>query len=144
MFFMINLQFKFHFSKCNLYEGNEWKLQIIGIFLSPRALSVKTCSIISKIELVLDIHKINLHTKFHSSRCNFSEENEQKLQSLQKLQIIGIFRSLRGISQILLNCTQIKTWPSLMDYSYSYNLYTKFHFSRCNLCGENEQKLMMD
>lgn len=40
----------------------------------------------------------------------------------------------------MLDRTQNLTWPR---YSY-INVYTKFHFSRCNLCEETEWKLMMD
>jgi hypothetical protein len=64
---------------CSQCKENEWKLQIIGIFLS-----VKICSIVPKTELDLhvDIHVINLYTKFHFSMCNLCEENERKLGRL--------------------------------------------------------------
>jgi hypothetical protein len=54
--------------------------------------SVKNGSIVSKTELDLDILMINLYTKFNFNICNQCKENEQKLQ------IIGIFRSPRGIN----------------------------------------------
>jgi hypothetical protein len=36
----INLYTKFHFNMCNQCKENEWKLQIIGIFRSPRAITL--------------------------------------------------------------------------------------------------------
>jgi hypothetical protein len=93
---MINLYTKFYFNMCNQCKENEWKLQIIEIFRSPRG----------KTELDLDILMINLYTKFHVNMCNHCKENEQKLQ------IIGIFEWL--------DRTQNITWPI---YSYDKSVY---------------------
>jgi hypothetical protein len=88
---MINLYTKYNFNMCSQCEENERKLQIIGNFKSKGHTSVKYGSIVSKIELDLDILMIILYTKYHFNMCSQCEENEQKLQ------IIGIFLSPRVI-----------------------------------------------
>jgi hypothetical protein len=93
----INLYTKFHFNMCNQCKENERKLQIIGIFRSPRGITVENCTILTKTELDLDILRINLYTKFHFNMCNQCKENEQKLQ------IIEIFLSPRGITHKKMN-----------------------------------------
>lgn len=60
----------------NHCEENEWKLKIIGIFRSPRYITLEKCSIVPKTELDRDMLMMNLHTKFLLSKCNrYSTKN---------------------------------------------------------------------
>jgi hypothetical protein len=84
----INLYTKFHFNMCNQCKENERKLQIIGIFGSPRNITL------AKMARSYPKHvlTINLCTKFHFNMSTSAKENERKLQ------IIGIFQSPRAIT----------------------------------------------
>ena len=53
-----------------IQEENEQKLEIIGIFLSQRGITVINSSIIPKIKVDLDIIMINQYIKFHFNICN--------------------------------------------------------------------------
>jgi hypothetical protein len=77
---------------CIQCKENERKLQIIGIFRSPRTITVQNGSIVPKTELDLDILMMNMCIKFHFNLCIQYKEIERKLQ------IIGIFRSPRAIT----------------------------------------------
>ena len=50
---------------CNQCEENELKLQIIGIFLSLRAITLSKMAQLYQNKLDLDILMINLYTKFY-------------------------------------------------------------------------------
>lgn len=74
---MINLYIRFYYNMWITCEENERKLQIIGIFLSPRRITLSNnCSIVlSQMEFDLAIIFKNLCTKIHLSKCNFCKEN---------------------------------------------------------------------
>jgi hypothetical protein len=132
---VINLDTKFHFRMYNLCKENDWKQQIIGIFRIPWDITLsKIAQSYPKQKLDLDI-LINLYTKFHSSMCNLCKENEKKLQ------IIGIFRCSVGLT--LPTRDVCETLMSPWTYIIVINLDTKFHFSICDFCKENDWKLLI-
>lgn len=60
-FVTINPYSKFHFSKRNLCEENERKLQRYGFFSKPMGNNpVEICSIVPQIKLHLDIVRMNV------------------------------------------------------------------------------------
>lgn len=67
--------------------ASNWNAQGTGITLSKFARSYYP-----KSNMILDIVKINLYTKFYFSICNFPKENEQNLR------IVGFFLSPMGIT----------------------------------------------
>lgn len=75
--------------------------------------SVKNWSIVSQIDLILDIFMINLYTKFDFSVCYPFEENERRLQKKKK------WNFFKSKGHFLFKIVRI-------------NLYTKFDFSMCN------------
>jgi recombinational DNA repair protein RecR len=82
-------------SVCNQCKEIERKLQIIGIFLTQRAITLsKMARLYPKQNLTYRYShdKSVFYTKFHFSMCNQCEENERKQQ------IIGIVLSPRAIT----------------------------------------------
>jgi hypothetical protein len=67
---MLILYTKFHFNMCMQCKENQRKLQITGIFQSPRAITLsKMGSIVPQTKHDLDIITINPYTKFHFNMC---------------------------------------------------------------------------
>jgi hypothetical protein len=60
----------------------------------------------------------------------------------RKLQIIGIFLKSKHHNSV--KNSSITPKPKLHQDILMMNLYTKFHYSMCNLSEENELQLLMD
>lgn len=84
-----------------------------------------------KHNLILDIFMINLDTNF------ISVVQPLWRKWMDTANMIGIFLSPRNITLSKI------VWSYQKDI-LTINLDTKFHFSMCDICGENERKLLVD
>lgn len=98
-------------------QQNDWKVQIIGIYLSQRDITLY--SIVLKIVHDLDTLMINLYNTFHLSRYYPCKENDRKLK---KKVFFPMFMGHRSIN----NCLIV---PKIIKFHFDIimiNLNTKF------------------
>lgn len=120
----------------NIRKENEQKLQNTNFSTSKGHTFVEYYSIIPKIEFVLYIILINLHTKFYLNMWMNCEENGRTMQ------IIGIFIRSRGMITLSKNCSILTNIKLDLD-TFMINLYTKFNLYMFINCEENERKLQI-
>lgn len=97
--------------------------------------SVENCSIVTKIALDLDIIMINLHNTFISIFVTSEKEINGNCKRVELSNFEG-HNSLK-------NSTFVPKIELNVDFIIT-NLYTRFYFNMCNICEENEQKLLVD
>ena len=122
------IKFQFKMSICN--GDNEWKLKIIGIFLSPRGITPPKIIWLDP-NSNLRIYVIHLCIKFQFKMSICNGDNERKLN------IIGIFLSPRGITPPKI----IWLDPNSNLRIYVIHLCIKFQFKMSICNGDNEWKL---